>query len=82
MIAELGRLKDDGLHILAMKEALQSSARFNEEIAFKKTYQLLGPKQKLLPSFLLDEAENTCKVYFNEHNLESLVIGPSKIVRR
>ena len=78
MIAELGNLKDNGLHIIALKEALQQTAALSETAAFKKAYQLTGKKQEQLQT-LLDKAENITKVYFEEHNLEHLVVGTSKL---
>ncbi len=78
MIAELGNLKDNGLHIIALKEALQQTASLSEPAAFKKAYQLTGEKKEQLQT-LLDKAENITKVYFEEHNLEHLVVGSSKV---
>ena len=74
LIAELGKLKDSGLKIVAVKESLQQTGTSNEEEAFKKAYQLLDKKQPNLQQ-LLDDAEKVCKIYFSEHNLEHLVIG-------
>jgi hypothetical protein len=74
LIAELGKLKDNGLKIVAVKEALQQTGTSNEEEAFNKAYQLLDKKQPKLQQ-LLDDAEKICKIYFSEHNLEHLVIG-------
>lgn len=74
LIAELGKLKDSGLKIVAVKESLQQTGTSNEEEAFKKAYQLLDKKQPKLQQ-LLDDAEKVCKIYFSEHNLEHLVIG-------
>jgi hypothetical protein len=78
MINELGNLKDNGLHIIALKEALQQTDALSEEAAFKKAYQLTGKKQQQLQT-LLDEAESITKLYFQEHNLEHLVVGSSKV---
>lgn len=74
LIAELGKLKDNGLRIVAVKEALQQTGTSNEAEAYKKAYQLLDKKQPELQK-LLDDAEKICKIYFSEHNLEHLVIG-------
>jgi hypothetical protein len=74
LIAELGKLKDSGLKIVAIKEALQQTGGLGEEEAFKKAYQLLDKKQPKLQQ-LLDDAEKICKIYFSEHNLEHLVMG-------
>jgi hypothetical protein len=74
MIAELGKLKDSGLKVIAIKEALQQTALVSDEDAYTKAYQLLGSKQAKLPQ-LLKSAAAICKTYFTEHNLEHLVIG-------
>jgi len=78
MIAELGNLKDNGLHIIALKEALQQTSGLSEAAAFKKAYQISGKKQQPLQT-LLDKAEAITKVYIEEHNLEHLVVGTSKV---
>ena len=74
MIAELGRLKDEGLHVIAVKEALQIGVKLDDNIAFKEAYKILGKKQVPVAT-LLREAENICKTFFSEHGLENLVIG-------
>jgi hypothetical protein len=74
MIAELGKLKDSGLKVIAIKEALQQTASVSDEEAYKKAYQMLGNKQLKLQQ-ILKSADAICKTYFNEHNLEHLVIG-------
>jgi len=78
MIDALGNLKDNGLHIIALKEALQQTLGLNEAAAFKKAYQLMGKEQEQL-QLLLDKAESITKIYFEEHNLEHLVVGTSKV---
>ncbi|MEP7143914.1 MAG: hypothetical protein ABI707_13625 [Ferruginibacter sp.] len=74
MISELGKLKDCGLHIVALKEALQQNSSISDEGALKKTYQMLGVQQPKMQE-LLDKAGNVCKIFFKEQNLEHLVIG-------
>jgi hypothetical protein len=74
MIAELGKIKDNGLNVVAIKEALHASSTISEALAYKKAYQLLGAKHIQLPA-LLKKAEAICKTYFAEQNLEHLVIG-------
>ena len=78
MIASLGKIKDKGLHLVAVKEALQQTSELTDLQAYKKTYQLLGAKQPKL-ELLLKEAAAICKEYFGEQNLENLVIGISSI---
>ena len=74
LIEELGNLKDNGLHIIAVKEALLQTSTITDEEALKKTYQMLGKQQPKLNE-LLDKAGNICKVFFKEQNLEHLVMG-------
>jgi hypothetical protein len=78
MIDQLGTLKDSGLHIIALKEALQQTVGLDEAAALKKAYQLLDKKQVPL-QVLLDDAEVITKVYFQEHNLEHLVAGIKQV---
>jgi hypothetical protein len=74
MIAELGKLKDDGLRIIALKEAIQQTSAATDAEALKKAYQLTGDKQLKLEEILL-KADAIAKTYFKEKNLEYLVVG-------
>ncbi len=74
MIATLGKIKDKGLNVIAVKEALEQTSAAGESGALKKAYQLLGPKQQKIEQ-LLKEADTVCKTFFTEHNLEHLVKG-------
>jgi hypothetical protein len=74
MIAELGKIKDEGLNVVAIKEALQQTSNLADVEALKKTYQLLGTKQPKL-EVLLKEAATRSRVFFTEQNLENLVVG-------
>jgi len=78
MIAELGRLKDNGLRVIIIKEALQSTSAVNDGVATKKAYKFIGNGQLTLRQ-LLDAADKVCKTYFAEKNLEELVIGTASI---
>ena len=78
MIDALGKLKDNGLHIIALKEALQQTATLKDDAAYKKAYQLLGTKQEKLPA-LLSKSSAICKIYFEEHNLEHLLLATGKL---
>ncbi|MEN9570169.1 MAG: hypothetical protein RL172_1400, partial [Bacteroidota bacterium] len=77
MIAELGTIKDSGLHLIALKEALIQQTGASDAAAAKKASQLIGKKQPSL-QILLDKAEAITKIYFEEHNLENLVSGVRK----
>lgn len=78
MIAELGILKDSGLRVIAVKEALQQTTGINETAAYKQAYTLLGPKQPSIKQ-VLDRADALCKNYFQEKCLEHLVIGTAAV---
>ncbi len=78
MIAELGKIKDKGLHAVAVKEALQQTSNLDDAAAYEKTYQLTGAKQPKVEQLLAD-ASAVCKAYFEEQNLEHLVVGVKKI---
>ena len=78
IIAELGKLKDNGLTIVAIKEALQQTEALNEADALNKASRILGTRQIKLP-VLLNEAETISKTFFDEKNLEHLVNGTNKL---
>ncbi len=78
LIAELGKLKDSGLHVIAIKETLVLTEGLDEAAAFKKTQIMLGAKQPAVP-VLLDQAETICNTYFKEQNLEHLVVGSNVV---
>lgn len=78
IIAELGRLKDSGLRIIVIKEALQQTASLNENASLKKAYAIAGRKQPTIPE-LLKKSDAVCKTYFKEKNLEHLILGIGKI---
>ncbi len=74
MIAEMGKLKDSGLGIIAIKEALQQAGKVKDEAAYNKAYGILGETQPRLQE-ILRKAAAVCTTYFDEQNLEQLVIG-------
>jgi hypothetical protein len=78
MIAELGKLKDSGLRVIAIKEAQQQSGGDTEARALEIAYGYLGKKQPTL-EMILKNAGAICKTYFDEKNLEYLVLNTSSI---
>ena len=83
-ISELGKLKDNGLSVIVIEEAILQTTRTNDKEALKKTYQLLGNAQRPADKqptlqLLLDKAETICKTYFKEKNMESLIIGTAAV---
>ena len=78
MIASLGKLKDNGLKIIAITEALQQVKGINHETALRNTYEMLGEGQPQLSS-ILSEASAICEPYFKEKTLDGLVAGIGSI---
>ncbi|MBP6432777.1 MAG: hypothetical protein KA319_13515 [Ferruginibacter sp.] len=72
VIAKLGSLKDEGLIITELKEAIQQTSSCTDDEAYAKAYTILGKKYKKL-TVILDEAEAITKTFFTENNLENLV---------
>jgi hypothetical protein len=84
VIAELGNLKDNGLKVEVIKEAIlqtspqNTAGKTNEKTALAKAYKLAGAGQKTIQQ-VLDAAENLCKTYCKEKNLESLITGQAAV---
>jgi len=71
-IAELGKLKDEGLRVVVVKDALQNTALLKEQDAYTQTYNLLGKNQPTLET-LLDNAEIIAETFFKEENLKNIL---------
>jgi len=78
MIAELGNLKDNGLKVEVIKEALLQTSKTNEKDALAQAYKLAGTGQKTLQQ-ILDATEKLCKTFCKEKNLEALITGIAKV---
>ncbi len=74
LISELGNLKDSGLKVEVIKEALLQTSKINENDALAKAYKLAGPNHKTIQQ-LLDASETTIKTFCREKNLEALITG-------
>jgi len=72
MIAKLGELKDDGLLLTGLCEAIKLHSGCSEREALEKAYNLLGSKQRKMEE-ILDEAEEITKTFFKEKNLLHLI---------
>ena len=72
MIAQLGKLKDAGLRINIVKDALQATSSLDDTSALNKAYNLLGKDCPRLET-LLSDASALAKQYFEENNLDRLV---------
>lgn len=73
LIAELGKLKDSGLRIVILKEALQSTNKLNDEEAEKQALALCGEGQ-MKTRDILQKAKAISDQFFKEKNLEHLVV--------
>ncbi|MEP7165757.1 MAG: hypothetical protein ABI741_13740 [Ferruginibacter sp.] len=78
MIASLGKLKDNGLRIVVITEALQQVTGIDHDAALAKTYEILGSQHPGLSSILSD-ASAMCGIYFKEQNLDRLLSGIAAI---
>lgn len=72
MISELGKIKDEGLRIKVITDALHSTEFLKNEEAEKKVIQLLGKNQPEMTA-LLQKASVITKTYFTENLLNSLI---------
>jgi hypothetical protein len=73
-IAELGKLKDSGLAIVAVKEALEQTSGLHEKEAATKACKLTGNKADSLKT-ILQKADAICSVFFKEQTLQKLITG-------
>lgn len=74
IIAELGKLKDNGLRILVVAEALQQTEGISHADALSKTYEILGGDTEALQKILAN-ANAVIKTYLEEKNLDKLIYG-------
>jgi hypothetical protein len=74
MISELGNIKDNGLRLEALKDAIQETELLNDESATKKALEILGADYPQMPS-LLKQASEIAKQYFEEDNLGQMLIN-------
>lgn len=73
LIAELGKIKDAGLGLLAIAEALVATEACTHEEAEIKALHLLGKKQKSTLA-LLEDASVICHDYFSKKLLTNLLV--------
>lgn len=78
MIAESGKLKDNGLRLEVVKEAILQTAAVKEKEAIARAKTFLGTDQLSIQQ-VLDKAEELFKTFCKEKNLESLVAGTASV---
>jgi hypothetical protein len=74
LIAELGKLKDNGLRIVILKEALQSTDKLSGEEGEKQALALCSEGQMTTPD-ILQRSKEISELFFNEKIPEQLVIN-------
>jgi len=74
MIAETGKLKDEGLQFFAVTEALQQTEGLSHEEAHEKSFAILGLEKSKLND-LLAYASQITNSFIKEHNLDKLIYG-------
>ncbi len=72
ILSTLGTLKDSGLRIHALADAIKETQTVSEEIALQQAYKLTKMKPDGLKEIMV-KAYDICKLYFEEKNLEKLV---------
>jgi hypothetical protein len=73
MISNLGKLKDKGLRINILKDAIQETELVYDAVALESAYKILGADYPTLAQ-LLEESSTLAKQYFGENNLANLVV--------
>jgi hypothetical protein len=80
IIWALGNLKDEGLVLVGLKEAIQQTTACNDDEAYKSAYAILGKKQRKMQA-ILDNAEVISKTFFTENNLEHLLAATASATK-
>lgn len=78
MIAELGRIKDSGLKVIAVTEAFQQTKNISQTEAFALAYRVLGDQQPYITTLLV-QASDIAAAYLKEGNLDKLLAGIAAI---
>jgi hypothetical protein len=73
LIAQLGFLKDEGLLLTGLCDAIKQNSSCSEEEIIEKARSLLGVKQRTMRA-ILDNAEEITKTFFKEDNLRHLLV--------
>lgn len=75
MIARLGELKDEGLLLTGLAEAIENTDVLSSREAMIKSASMLGKNENTMDE-ILREAEEITRTYFNEKNLQHLIVKP------
>lgn len=77
MIARLGSLKDEGLLITGLADALNKGAGYTVNLSFSEAYSRLKLDNGRIQQ-ILDEAEAITKTFICERNLQHLIVKTTK----
>lgn len=72
VISSLGKLKDKGLRIMAISEAVMETQAISADAALQKAYKINKENNTALED-ILHEAKLICQKYFEENNLEKMM---------
>jgi hypothetical protein len=72
VIATLGKIKDKGLKIVVLAEAIKNTQKSDEAMAMKKALAICKMKPNGV-QLILQEARSICNNYFSENNLGKLL---------
>lgn len=78
MIAETGKLKDDGLQFFAVAEALQQTEGMRAEDAKNKSFEILGADKDSIEKILARAISITAQ-FMQEQNLDKMIYGVAQI---
>lgn len=81
MIAEIGKIKDDGLKYFALAEALQLIENINSDEAMKRAVQLLAGEGKDPEQEILGYASHIAKEYMQAGYLDKILAGVKRLNR-
>jgi len=74
IISELGKLKDKGLKITALKDAFQEIAFLKDEAAMNEAYLVLGEEYPSMET-LLNQAGKVAEDFFHDKIIDKLIWG-------
>jgi hypothetical protein len=74
IISALGRLKDKGLRVIVTAEAVKATQFVSEEVAMQRALELNKMSTDGLKD-IMQKAKEICDAYFEENNLEKLIVA-------
>ena len=78
MIAETGKLKDEGLQIFAVAEAMMQTEGLSQEVAYHRSFEILGLPASRMQD-LLCQATQITNAFMEEKQLDQLTYALARI---